>query len=245
MTHRRALASLLVPVSLAASLLLGCGKTNNPVSPAAPVVTPGLPDSVPQATTPALLLARLEAALELRHVGEYDSLLTVDFRFQFSADSDPALVAQYGNLWDRQDELASFGHLVTGFTDEQSTYQFPATRIHMSLGGTSIVDDPDHADSTAHYRLAIVPSLHAGIELSDGTFIEIASPHQFHLVRGDAAVLGGTQVARADRWYLYRWEDHSVPLALGLDRQPDSGNEPARVMPATPLTWGRLKAVYR
>jgi hypothetical protein len=243
--HRR-LLSVLASALLAAGLAAGCGgDASDPVSP---LVTPGPPDTVPPARTAAELLLRLEAALELRHAVEYDSLLAADYRFHFSPESDPDLVTRYGTQWGREDELAALRHLFTGFTDDQSILQPGATRITLQLNGATIADDPDHADSTAHYRRAIVPSLDATVELSDGTVYELSSLQEFYLVRGDAAVLTATEGARSDRWYLRRWEDHATALALrqvpGRSRTA-TGVEPSRWLPARPASWGSLRGRYR
>ena len=223
---RRASGSVLLSLLAVASVtwLPGCGKSDNP---AAPLIPRALPDSIPQAATPTLLLERLEAAYEFAVPTDYGRLLSADFRFTFSASSDPELVTRYGNAWGKSDEMASASHLFAGFDPPSA-----AAGIQLSLDGLSIVDDPDHADSAAHFRKVLVPSSMGTIQLAGGSIILIASPMDLYLVRGDAAVLDATQVARSDRWYVRRWVDRAAALAVILHD-------------ARPATWGSLRDAYR
>ena len=219
-----------LPAVLACLVLLaGCGgdDDNNPVVPQPEA---GLPPNTPQATTPVNLLARFEATYEYRHKVEFGKLLTADYRFAFSSQSDPELVAMYGDTWDQAKELASLGHLIAGFTSEQGDYRPAASEISFTFEGVSVIGDPDHADSTDHYRLAVIPRILGHVSFADGMEFVVDAPHDLYLVRGDAAVLASGQNASADRWYVRRWEDRS-PALVGL-------------LPASPVTIGGIKAAY-
>jgi hypothetical protein len=208
----------------------GCGEdSDGPVSPDGLSPLPGSAD------TPTNLLERFEATWELEVVAEYEALMTADFSFTFSSMSDPDLVNQYGSNWRRADEVASTDHLMTGFTDDEGVYQASASSIEFSLDGMSIIADPDHPDSAAWYKLAVVPAFIVQIQLNDTEQTEflIQSPQDLYLVRGDAAVLASGQVARADRWYMRRWIDRTPQLAGPV------------ILPASPHSWGRIKAQYR
>jgi hypothetical protein len=215
----------------------GCGgDSDDPVSPPPPPPPQGgLPASTPQANTPANLLQRFEATWEYEVIADYTALLTADFGFTFSSQADPELDKEYGSNWTRADEVASTTHLMAGFTDDEGTYQAPASNIQFSLSGVSIIADPDHPDSAAWYVLVIVPSFIGHIRLSDPgqTEYHLDSTQDFHLVRGDAAVLAPGQEPGTDRWYLRRWVDRAVPLAGPV------------ILPARPTSWGRIKADYR
>jgi hypothetical protein len=226
---RRPGAIALLPL-FAALCLAGCESSQNPVIPSPPAA---LPDSVPPASTPANLLARLEATWEFESITEQEELLTSDFRFAFSNGTDPELVNLYGDTWGKDDEIASASHLYVGFQDDQGEYRSPAERVNLTWGALSVVDDPDHPDSSAWYKLAVVDGFQAEVDLADDTQFVIHAPHRLLLVRGDAAVLDPGQEARADLWYVRRWIDLSQPLAG------------PGVMPVVPVTWGRLKAQYR
>jgi hypothetical protein len=224
------------PLALALLVLIafGCGgDSDDPLSPPPPQNT-GLPDSIPPANTPANLLERYEASWEHEVVAEYTAMLTADYRFTFSNQSDPVLVVEYQNTWGRSHEIASTTHLMAGFTNDQGEVQAAASSILFSLDGESIIDDPDHADSSAWYKLVTIPSFQTTIRLADSeqTEFQIFAPQRLHLVRGDAAVLAPGQVGSTDRWYLRRWVDLTPAI-----------NGPV-ILPATSATWGRVKAQY-
>src|SRR5688572_20524913 len=197
------------PLVLALLVLVAFGCSGDSDDPVSPPTQSGLPDSIPPANTPANLLERFEASWEHEIVAEYTALITADFGFRFSNQSDPDLVSEYGSNWRRADEIASTTHLMAGFTDDEGAYQAASSNILFSLNNLSIVDDPDHPDSAAWYKLVIVPNFSAYIRLTDTeqTEYQIQAPQDLHLVRGDAAVLAPGQEARTDRWYLRRWVD--------------------------------------
>src|SRR5688572_32955928 len=222
------------PLVLALLVLVAFGCSGDSDDPVSPPTQSGLPDSIPPANTPANLLERFEASWEHEVVAEYTALLTADFGFTFSNQSDPDLVVEYGNSWGRSHEIASTTHLMTGFTNELGEYQAATSSILFSLDGESILDDPDHADSSAWYKLVIIPSFQTMIRLADSeqTEFQIFAPQRLHLVRGDAAVLAPGQVGSTDRWYVRRWVDLTPAI-----------NGPV-ILPATSATWGGVKARY-
>ena len=75
----------------------GCGK--NPFTPPPDDGESGLPENTVPADSPQNLMARFQATYEYQVQPEYVKLLTNDFRYTFSADTDPTLVAQYGPNW--------------------------------------------------------------------------------------------------------------------------------------------------
>jgi hypothetical protein len=180
------------------------------------------------ATSPANLLARLEASWERGSMAELGALLADDYRFLFSSASDPELVVRYGNTWDTTMELQSLFHLRNGFTDAEGEFRPAATTVELSLTGIAIVPDPAHADSAGHYQLATA-YVTGHLKFADGMQFEVAAPHAFHLVRGDAAVLGNGH-ASAHRWYLRKWEDRSTPAWF--------------MLPPQVATIGAIKAAY-
>ena len=210
-----------------AMLLAGTGCSGDHVLPP----KGGIPLDPRLNDTPANTLILFEAVCESSSTG-YSKLLAANYRFTFSIKADPGLVNLYGDQWSKGDELASTSHLLQGFTNEFGIYQ-PAATVAITLGGLTFVDDPDHPDSTAHNRMA--NGLFGGeiqVAGDEGAFYSILAPQELYLVRGDAAVLGEGQEARADRWYIRRWVDRSPPTGLG-------------VLPARNITWGSLKARYR
>jgi hypothetical protein len=185
-------------------------------------------------------MLRFEAAYEYQALAEYAALFTADFRFAFSSDADPDLVSQFGDTWGRDHEIQSTSHLFVGFTNSGGQYHAPASLIALTLNGPQIFADLDYPDSAAFYAYMIVPSIRLELEISNTDGFTMQVPHDFYLVRGDAAVLDSSQPADSVHWYIRRWVDKSPPLA-SVGRP---GTEPARFMPAQESSWGRMKALY-
>jgi hypothetical protein len=223
--------------SLALLVFAGCGGGDKSTA----VVPPadGLPAGTPMNDSPLPLLARSEATFEAESNGEYAKLLTDDFRFHFSAQSDPALVSEYPGGWARADEEIAVTHLFNGFTNSEATLVPGASRIDVSLNGIQVADDTSHVDSTAHYRKLVVSGMEMVIEVptaSEPVTYTIYSRQEFYVVRGDAAVLASGQPAQSDRWYIRRWDDLSISLF--------SRKGPV-INPASPKTLGSIKNQYR
>jgi hypothetical protein len=207
--------------------------------PPAPVEPPdGLPAGTPQADSPSNLALRLEATWEWQVVTEYAKLLTNDFRFLFSLQSDPVLVDQYPN-WGFDDEVESTQHLFEGFTNSQGSAIPGASAISLTLNGVSHVTDFEHADSTEHYRKLVVTSFDGSIAVPsdpEPVVYQISSRQELYLVRGDAAVLPAGAVADVNRWYIRRWDDFSTSTY--------SRKGPV-INPAASKSLGSIKAQYR
>jgi hypothetical protein len=193
-----------------------------------PDVTPPPPIVLPDATSPTELMERFRLVYQQQLEPEYAALLTSDFRYRFSFDSDPLLVAQYGENWGKDAEVESATHLFDGFVSGTSgKFEPGATNISMALNAEQVFDDPAHPDSVEWYRRVVVTRVIMSIELAatpDPQVLDIDARHEFYVVRGDAAVLDPAQEPRPDRWYIRRWEDLSTPLAAVV-------------------TWGARKAV--
>ena len=182
-------------------------------------------DPIPINDSPRNALRRFEGVYQRKILVDYEPLFASNFRFTFSSQSDPGLAALYGTSWNKDDEIESTRHLFDGFVDGDGVFQGPAEAIALSLEGYSIIPDPRKPDSAAWYQVAIVPSVQLRLTILGGTEVSISAPHDFYLVRGDAAVLDAAQEARDDRWYVWRWDDRSAAL-------PGAG------------TWGALRSTY-
>ena len=238
---RLALILLLVA---AVPLSFGCGGSN-PFDPNDDDGDTGLPDDTPLNDTPQNTMLRFKATYEYQVVGDYENLFAKDFRFTFSGQSDPDLVAEYGNNWNKDDEIESTRHLFQGFTDEGGQQQSAATAIRMTLPGIVDQEDPFHSDSLDHYRVVAIPTLLLEIDLADGNGFQVSAPHTFYLVRGDAAILDEGQEATAQRWYIRRWDDLSPELPGAVGGPISAENAGATTYTSFSRTsWGKTKALY-
>jgi hypothetical protein len=226
-------ALVLLPV------LSGCG--SNPFKPPIDLGGDGhIPGDTPENDSPQNLMIRFERSYEFQDLPKYELLLTSDFRYTFSAASDPGLVDLYPN-WGRDDEVESSKHLFEGFVNSSGTSIPAASQIDMTLNGV-LYNQTDflHADSTSHYQKVVVTSVDMDIVVpqgaSDPITYHISARHEFYIVRGDAAVLDPGQDASPNRWYIRRWDDLSPPPpALRLSAINGAATS------GTPTTWGKLK----
>ena len=223
-------------------ILSGCG--SNPFNPP---IDPGgdghVPGDTPLNDSPQNLMIRFEKSYEFQNLAIYSKLLTSDFRYTFSLASDPLLVDQYPN-WGLDDEVQSTQHLFDGFTNTHGDFIPAASRIDMTLQGVQYTSDFTHADSASHYQKVIVTSVEMQIEVpgsaGDPLVYNISARHEFYIVRGDAAVLDAGQEARADRWYIRKWDDLSNGTTAVLRLASINGTTVQRV----PITWGKLKDTF-
>jgi hypothetical protein len=233
-------------------IVTGCG--GNPFKP--PVDNSGsgkLPDNTPPNDSPQNLMVRFETTYEYQVLAEYKLLLTQDFRFTFSNQTDPLLVTKYGNNWGKVDEGTSAGNMFDGFKDDQAIHHNGASSIDMQLTALNYGEDPMHLGDTDHYQKVIVTRLTGTIEIPSDAGGEtskflIDARQEFYIVRGDVAALDTDQSADAAHWYIYRWDDLSEPLAgpaVGLTRMGSRLGTNDGTVPTRPFTFGSIKAAYR
>jgi len=217
-----------VVVAALACVLAGCDQATIPPGP---IRHPPPPTLAP--------LVALKWNLWYEDPTGYASIFTDDFRFQFSAQSDSALVLLYGGNWSRDDESTAVQHLFAGFTDAHGTFHPAPSTIALEFVDERVYPDPAHADSTAEYAFAPVGAANLTVEVpgDSGRVIRfvVSAPQDFWFVRGDAARLRAGQAADSTRWYIRRWEE----LAPASDAAGSAGGDTIRT------TWGRLKATYR
>jgi hypothetical protein len=197
-------------------------------------------DTLPLNDTVQKTMLRFEATYEFQDLPKYANLLASDFRYTFSQASDPLLVQTYPN-WGKDDEVATSQHLFEGFTNSLDEVVPAASKIEMDLYGVQPTTDVEHQDSTAYYQKVVVSRVVMSIEVPgspEPTVYNIDARHEFYLVRGDAAVLDAGQEARADRWYIRRWDDLSPP-------NPSPVIVPSGPTAYTTTSWGRVRARYR
>jgi hypothetical protein len=237
---RFAVQVALIPLAFLGAV--GCG-SQEPTRP--PV------ESIPEATTPQNAMTRFERLYEGEGASEYGTMLTTNFRYQFSSHVDPLLVRLYPEGLFKADEVTAAQNLFGGFIDTEGDPVPGAMAIHLDLlPSNRPVDDPGRAggdgvpDSTRWYKKLEVPNLFLSVATGPDEGYYVDGRHLFRLVRGDAAALDPGQQADSTRWYIYSWEDQtSGPHASlsKLETAPASFSSP---LPARPATWGLLKAIY-
>jgi hypothetical protein len=187
--------------------------------------------------TPQGAIARLVGSYEKKLPNEYAGVFTGDFKYEFSASTDPTLVQMYSAGWFKSDETASASHMFSGYTPPGGATLPAASSIDIQLAnGVPTDDNTAGVDPATHKVLAtrVDGSITVPQDIEPITYVITNNYNVFYLVRGDVAVgLDPSQPADSQHWYVYHWVDLSVPQFNGLGPQSQSP------------TWGSLKGLYR
>jgi hypothetical protein len=176
------------------------------------------PLSGPQATLDRFARAYRERSPE-GVIGTY----TADYRFHSFDDS----LLKYTFGASREEEENSVRNMMLGFFKDGQMVRPPVDSIGMTMDGFDEGADPEHPDSTAHYRTIAIGRFEFGLRNGDTRMWATTSLHVFHLVRGDVAVLVPGQVADADHWYIRRWLENVHGMRDLLGKQDGDCGEPA------------------
>jgi hypothetical protein len=98
-----------------------------------------------------------------------------------------------------------------------------------------VLDDPEHPDSTAHFRLVGIPLLAMTVTFEDDHVFFFELPYDVYVVRGDAA-LRSAAASDSTRWFVRKIDDQSSAAPAG---------GPAALHDEALVTWGSLRGVYR
>lgn len=172
-------------------------------------------------------LDRLADAYRDRSVAGIGAVLTADYSFHTFGDDLAGFLAGT----DRDSEMRVVRGMLEGSKHDAQVVLAPATSVRLIVDGLSEEPDPEHADSTSHYRVVTVRRFEMHVERADGRTMDTpGSMHVFALVRGDAAVLLPGQPANPDLWYVRRWlEDVSGVRVALAERQGTCGEPQAPV----------------
>jgi hypothetical protein len=187
------------------------------------------------AKQPAEAVRALKAVYHDRDLALFDRLLSSDYRFH---TYDEQLRQWDLEGMDKTFELRSARCLFRSDPGDTSCPKdAPAPRhIEIAMKGVRLSDDPEHPDSTQHYVLGLADAFEFDIELPDGTRLQTApATHVFHLVRGDAAVLGAGQPADAQHWYIRRWIERASERGPDGPGRPWTGTGAPGVLSVRPL----------
>lgn len=188
------------------------------------------PSSIPPSNQPVVgpqgTLEAIARGYRDRSADSVAAYYTADFRFHSFGDT----LLKFVEGIDRAHELAMLHRLFEGVIQGGDTLHSPADSVGMLLDGFDEGVDPEHPDSTQHYRVVVVGRFELGFRTGGTRLVTVSSKHIFHLVRGDVAVLVPGQPAEPDRWYVRRWlEDVSGVLEALRQRQGDCGEPPLPV----------------
>mgnify|MGYP003329148136 CR=1 FL=1 len=157
----------------------------------------------PSRTQPVLgsaaTLERWAAAFRARQPQAMIAELTQDYRGHAPGEA----IDRFDEGIARETERTRAEHLLLGIVQNGRTVLSGADSVGVTLDGVREWPDPEHADSTEHYRLTIVTRLGTTVRRADGSVLRREpSAHVFQMVRGDAARLDSTQSASPDAWYV-------------------------------------------
>ena len=131
-------------------------------------------------------------------------------------------------------ELSVIRSMMHGVIRDGDTLTAPVDSVGMILDGIGENVDPEHPDSTQHYRVLSVRRFEFGWRTSRGMRVSATSSlHVFHLVRGDVALLEPGQPASPERWYVRRWLEDVSGLDAELARRVGDCGEPAAPVPGS------------
>ena len=172
----------------------------------------------PQAT-----LQRLARAYGERSLEGVMGTFAGDYRFHSMGDS----LLSYSGGATREYEESSLRGLMLGWFENGQMVRPPADSIGVSMDGFQEGADPEHPDSTQHYRTIAVGRFDFGIKQGETRMVARTALHVFHMVRGDAAVLAPGQVAGTEHWYIRRWLENVGGFRDVLGGQEGECGEPA------------------
>jgi hypothetical protein len=152
---------------------------------------------------------------------------SADYRFHSFGDS----LASFMSGSSREDEAEVVRRMLMGerrFKFRRGMIDVPrADSVGMRLDGIREGVDPEHADSSQHYRVLTVSLFEMGFRTTNGErYLTASREHIFHLVRGDVASLASGQPATAGRWYIRRWLEDVAGVRERLERERGECGEP-------------------
>jgi len=168
------------------------------------------------ADSPAGAIREYARAFSERSVLRLGALLAADFRSHIVGQD--LVESRFPEGIDRAMEMSVIRGLIQGIRQGDSVLAAPMREVRVKAEGLHEAADPEHPDSTEHYRLVVIGRFTFELSTDDGTeYLNHPSLHIVHLVRGDAAMLVPGQPADARHWYIRRWlEDvNGLEAALG------------------------------
>lgn len=199
---------------------LGLTLMTTPVAVAQTADAPAQPCVRSATDSPRGLMKRFRQAYECGDFEAYALLFTRDFRF---LSDDERFRARHPEGMTRDEEVESARHLFEGYTKPDGEHAPLAVHIELRLDSLVVSVDPEWGRPESH-QLVTVGSVRLIIDVGGiASLITIGDRHDFHVVRGEAALLDAGQRGDADHWYIHTWIEH---------------------VDAYPL-WGYIRTLYR
>ncbi|MDM7973916.1 MAG: T9SS type A sorting domain-containing protein [candidate division Zixibacteria bacterium] len=167
----------------------------------------------PIPATPTAAVEALAAAYEAKSVPALDELLAGDFQFH----TTDVHIARLIDV-DRAKEMQIARALFRGAIHRGEVTSPPADSISFVFEGLTESPDPEHPDSTTHFRTVTAARFRGDIYVPDGKVFHAGGQgaQVFYVVRGDAAVLVSSSPADSTRWYIRRWFEDLDALVASL-----------------------------
>lgn len=197
-----------------------------------------IPSVTQPLTGPEAALERYARAFRERSPDGIGAVLTADYRFHQRGDS----LTDFLSGSDRDTDMGVVRSLLLGVHKDGVVVMPAADSLSLYLDGVSQRFDPEHPDSSEHYRLLTVKRFHSRIVLPGGQVLEtMETLNTFHVVRGDAAVLADGQAMDPTAWYIRRWlsDVTSVITRMRERKEPCGEPEPSTpdAVPAASSPW--------
>jgi hypothetical protein len=197
---------------------------------------PGLPPAAPFPTTPAGAIEALARAYEDMSLPTLRDLLADDFHFHTTDEKVARLIDV-----NRARELQVAGALFRGLVQGGKVVEPAADSISFRVEGLSENADPEHPDSTAHYRTVVAARFEGDLYVPGDKVFQTGTQGAqiFYVVRGDAAVLAGGSPADSTRWYIRRWFEDIEGLVASLGEiEGDCSQADSASVQAAALAFG-------
>ena len=176
----------------------------------------------PRPDSPTAAIQCLARAYSDKSLERYAALLSADYRFH----TTQAKLIRFVDGMTRDFELQSTSNLFRGMSPGGPDHGVVTLRV--MANGLSEGPDPEHPDSTAHYRTVIARRFDMEMRLANGdTIVPQPALQVFHVVRGDVAVRAAGQSADSTRWYIRRWLEDVDGLTLALTAEKQGCGEPS------------------
>jgi hypothetical protein len=200
--------------------------------PPAHAASTSIPPASQPLTGPETAIRRYASAFTERSADGIGAVLTADYRFHQKGDALSDFLSGKG----REVEMAAVRGLLQGVQKDGATVMPAAESLSLLVDGVSQRFDPEHPDSTEHYRVLTVKRFDTRIVLPGGQVLEsMETLNTFHVVRGDAAVLAEGQSGDPAAWYIRRWlSDVTGVITAIRDRGEPCGEPDPRAPDAVP-----------